>query len=209
VLFYFGYVREQALFAYFGVDLGSIGFSTTDYLVRSAGTLFIPLGTLLIAGVAAVIAHLLLTYALVRVDRRWRRIAWVAFGAIAVALLVIGVIGLRRRADPLGSPLISPIALGSGALLLEYAVNTARNTQTVPAPLSAVLASTRTLRQGLTIALVLVALLWATANVAQQRGIDAARAIELSLPIQPQAVVYSRDRLQITGPGVGLSELDA
>jgi hypothetical protein len=56
---------------------------------------------------------------------------------------------------------------------------------------------------------VLVAVFWATANVARQRGVDAARAIELSLPIQPQAVVYSRDRLQIAGPGVGLSELDA
>jgi hypothetical protein len=64
VLYYFGYVREQALFAYFGVDLGSVGFSTTDYLVRSAGTVFLPLATVLVAGVTAVIAHHLLGYLL-------------------------------------------------------------------------------------------------------------------------------------------------
>ena len=40
ILYYFGYVRELALFGYFGVDLGSLQFSTTDYLVRSVGTIF-------------------------------------------------------------------------------------------------------------------------------------------------------------------------
>jgi hypothetical protein len=209
VLFYFGYVREQALFAYFGVDLGSVGFSTTDYLVRSAGTLFVPLATVLVTAVAAVAAHLLLVYALSRVDRRWRRAAWLALGVIAVALLLIGVVGLRRRADPGHSPLAAPVALGGGILLLQYVVDAATPNEDPPAPLPSVVATTRTLRQGLTLALVLVAGFWATANVAQQRGLDAARAIELSLPIQPQAVVYSRDRLQITGPGIAVTELDA
>ena len=62
MLFYFGYVREQALFAYFGVDLGSLGFTTTDYLVRSTGTVFVPVATLLVAAVAAVAGHYLLLY---------------------------------------------------------------------------------------------------------------------------------------------------
>ena len=45
ILYYFGYVRELALFGYFGVDLGSLQFSTTDYLVRSAETIFLTIGT--------------------------------------------------------------------------------------------------------------------------------------------------------------------
>jgi hypothetical protein len=36
VLYYFGYVREQALFSHFGIDLGIVGFATTDYLVQEA-----------------------------------------------------------------------------------------------------------------------------------------------------------------------------
>jgi len=209
VLYYFGYVREQALFAHFGIDLGSLGFTTTDYLVRSAGTLFVPLAILLLAAVAAVVAHHLLTYVLGRANRRWQRIAWTTLGAVAVILVLIGVVGLHRRGDPLVSPLAAPVALGSGAFLLQYAVDTAQTNEAVPAPLSAALAATRTLRRAVTAALVLVAIFWATANVAQKRGIDAAQAIELSLPTQPQAVVYSRERLQITGPGVVLSRLDA
>jgi hypothetical protein len=45
--------------------------------------------------------------------------------------------------------------------------------------------------------------------VAQQHGLRTARAVELSLPVQPQAVVYSRERLQITGLGVDVTELTA
>jgi hypothetical protein len=62
VLYYFGYVREQALFAYFGIDLGSLDFSTADYLVRSAGTLFFSLATLLVVAVMAVASHYVLLY---------------------------------------------------------------------------------------------------------------------------------------------------
>ena len=209
VLFYFGYVREQALFAYFGVGLGSLGFTTTDYLVRSTGTVFVPVATLLVAAVAAVAGHYLLSYWLGRRVRRSQRITCLVLCAAAVVLLLFGVIGLYRRADPLLSPLAAPAALGTGAFLLEYAVGAARTTGAVPDPLSRALASTVVLRWVTVAALVLVAVFWATANVAQQRGIDAARAIELSLLTQPQAVVYSRSRLQITGPGVTLTPLDA
>ena len=209
VLYYFGYVREQALFAYFGVDLDSLDFTTTDYLVRSTGTLFVPLATLLVVVIAAVAGHHLLRYLIGRADRRRQQIAWVVLGAIAIALLLLGAIGLYRRDHPLLGPLVAPAALGTGVLLLEYAVDTAKATDTMSAPLTTALAATSTLRRVTAAALILVAVFWATANIAQQRGIDAARAIELSLPTQPQAVVYSRTRLQITGQGVNLATLNA
>jgi hypothetical protein len=207
-LYYFGYVREQALFSYFGVDLGSVGFSTNDYLIRSADTVFLPLATVLVASVAVLIAHHLIVYFLARAGRRWRRAAWITLGVITLILLIAGMVGLQRRAHPLVSPLASPVALLGGALLLEYTVEIVRANESIPGQLSTVLASTRILRRGLMTALVLIAAFWATATVAQERGIDAATAIEISLPIQPQAVVYSHDRLEITGPGVSLSRLD-
>ena len=76
VLYYFGYVREQALFSHFGIDLGIVGFSTTDYLVRSTSTVFFPLATVLLLGVVAVAGHYLLVHLLPRMDDRWRQAAW-------------------------------------------------------------------------------------------------------------------------------------
>jgi len=60
ILYYFGYTRERALFGYFGVDLESLRFSTTDYLVSSVGTIFVPIGTVLLCGVFALAGHHLL-----------------------------------------------------------------------------------------------------------------------------------------------------
>jgi hypothetical protein len=209
VLYYFGYVREQALFSHFGIDLSIVGLSTTDYLVRSTSTVFFPLATALALGVAAVTVHYLFVYLLPRLDDRWRRVIWVALGPMAFMLLVAGVVGLWRRTNPAFHPLFAPVALASGAFLLEYTTNMIQTHETVPDQLSTVLASTQTVRRGLLAALALVAIFWTTTTVAQQRGTAAANAIEISLPIRPQAIVYSRTRLQITGPGVTLSRLDA
>jgi hypothetical protein len=209
VLYYFGYVREQALFSHFGIDLSIVGFSTTDYLVRSTSTVFFPLATVLVLGVAAIAVHYLFVYLLPRLNDRWRRVVWVSLGALAFVLLVAGVVGLQRRTNPAFGPLFAPIALASGAFLLEYTTEMVQTHESVPDQLSTVLASTQTVRRGLLAALALVAVFWTTTTVAQQRGIAAANAIEISLPIHPQAIVYSRTRLQITGPGVTLSRLDA
>ena len=209
VLYYFGYVREQALFSHFGIDLSIVGFSTTDYLVRSTSTVFLPLATALVLGVAAVAVHYLFVYLLPRLEDRWRWAVWVTLGAVAFALLVAGVAGLQRRTNPAIHPLFAPVALASGALLVEYTAGMVRTHEAVPDQLSAVFDATRSVRRGLLVALALVAIFWTTTTVAQQRGVAAADAIEISLPIRPQAVVYSRTRLQITGPGVALSRLDA
>jgi hypothetical protein len=209
VLYYFGYVRQQAFFAYFGVDLGSVGLSTSDYLVRSAGPLFVPTASLLLLGLGAVVLHLLVSNSLRGVSTRALRVVWCIVGIVALALLTFGIVGLSRRGDPLLNPLAAPLALGAGAILLDYGSQTSRLGGLGHEAWRDALESTRLLRTSLTVALVLVATFWGTANVALQHGLRTARAVELSLPVQPQAVVYSRDRLQITGAGVGVTELAA
>jgi hypothetical protein len=210
VLYYFGYVREQALFAYFGTDLGSLGFSTTDYLVGSAGTFFVLLATLLLAAVGAVVGHHLLQYLLSRAGPGPRRVIWIACGAAGVVLLAFGVIGLYRRGHPLLSPLAAPCALGAGVVLLEYVASAAAaaTRATAATALPTALGTTGMLRRALAGALVLVTFFWLAANVALQHGVAAAHAIELTLPTHPQAVVFSHDRLQISGPGVNVVPLD-
>jgi hypothetical protein len=208
ILYYFGYLREHALFAYFGVDLGTAGLSTTDYVVRSAGTMFLPVVTLLLIAMVAVVVHHVLSYVLGRSGRAVARTTWFAVAVVAVLLLSLGVAGLRHRGELPGSPLVAPLALGGGAVLAEYAVRLAQASEHLGPQMSRALALSRNLRNGLVIAVVLVAAFWATADVAQQRGIAAARAIEASLPIRPKAVVFSTQRLQVGGPGVTLTELD-
>jgi hypothetical protein len=208
VLYYFGYVREQALFSHFGIDLGIVGFSTTDYLVRSTSSVFFPLATVLVIGVAAVAVHHLLVYLLSRLPARRRGVVWAVLAVTAFVLLVAGVVGLQRRANPAIGPLFAPVALASGAVLLQYTADMVQLHQPTPDQLSTVLASTQKVRRGLLAALALVAVFWVMTTVAQQRGVAAANAVEISLLVSPQAVVYSRVRLQITGPGVTLSKLD-
>lgn len=104
VLYYFGHVREQALFTYFGDRSRYRRLSTTDYLVRSAGTVFLPLATVLVGGVVAVVAHHVLVYLLPQLGRRWQRGVWMTLGATALVLLVAGVVGLQQRVNPPSAP---------------------------------------------------------------------------------------------------------
>jgi hypothetical protein len=114
---------------------------------------------------------------------------------------------VRRRADPAVGSLVGPLALGGGAILLQYALD-GPGPGILPVAVSSPLAGTRLVRRVAIAALVLIAIFWATANLAHRRGDEAARLIEASLPLQSQAVVYSKNRLQITGPGVGVATLD-
>ncbi|TMQ97115.1 hypothetical protein ETD83_20565 [Actinomadura soli] len=208
ILYYFGYVRERSLFAYFGIDLGTVGFTTTDYLVKSAGPVFSPLASVMVFGVGALIAHHLLVHLLRGASSRGRMVICVLLTALAVTLVTIGAVSLHRHADDIISgPYLSPAALGAGTLLLEYVAETAMRYGVARGAWAEILVSTRSVRRLMLIALALIAAFWATANAAQEHGNDAARAIELSLPTSAQAVVYSRERLHITGSGVGVLRL--
>jgi hypothetical protein len=219
-LYYFGYVREQALFGYFGVDLGSVGFSPADYVLRSAGTVFLPLVLVVMGLLAALVLHRALSLVVAGSGMRRRRMTGRLLVVLAVALLGVGVLDLAGRGTVLSvtsaflaggggnglwSALLPPLALGSGAVLLEYTATVVL----LPRESRPVMAPTR-LRRGLLVILALVAAFWATTDVAVERGESAARTFEVSLPLQPEIVVYSRLRLQIADATVHrLSQVQA
>jgi hypothetical protein len=209
MLYFFGYAREQAFFAYFGVDLSSVGYTTSDYLVRSAGPVFVLVGWLLLATLIAVILHHLVSYAMLRTSARRRLMVLSALGALAVAFLAFGVSGLLRPSDPLIDPVAAPVALAMGTLLVDYLAQAPRLGGRAPPPIADALTSTRPLRRGLSVALILLAAFWCLDIVAVQHGKGAARAFEMSLLVRPKAIVYSHDRLQVTGLGVTTTRLDA
>src|SRR3954454_2539443 len=52
LLFYFGYVSSRAEYAYFGVDVDTIGLSTRDFVMRSPQALLVPVLLLTVLGAA-------------------------------------------------------------------------------------------------------------------------------------------------------------
>jgi hypothetical protein len=235
LLYFFGYLRERAFYSYFGLDLGSLGFSTTDYLVRSAETVFRPVAVLLAIALGAVVLHIGLTIALDRADIRAEadakarakalaeagdaisgdtdddkrvtsRIA-LAIAAVAVALLVFGIGDLGLAAVRIGELLLAPLALITGAAGVEYAVHLAQDRSLRSAQLRRLLGQTGAARRGLLIALAVFSAFWATSDLADREGTAAAHVIADTLPIQTKVIVFSRERLQLTGPGVQLVQL--
>ena len=57
LLFYFGYVFTRSQYAYFGVDVDTIGFTPRDYVMRSPQPLLVPLLVLTVMSVAVVALH--------------------------------------------------------------------------------------------------------------------------------------------------------
>jgi len=57
LLFYFGYVYTKSQYAYFGVDVDTIGLTPRDYVMRSPQPLLVPLLVLTVLSVAAVALH--------------------------------------------------------------------------------------------------------------------------------------------------------
>ncbi len=205
VLYYFGYVRERALYAYFGVPVGSLDLTTTDYVLQSTQAIFTPLASLLVVTLVAVLAHqLVLGRAAARHPTWWRR-GVVVTAVVALVLLGLGVAALARL-PPL-RPVAGALSLGAGAALLEYAVWMVAADRKVPPPVRASLHQGRFLRGGVLAAVVLLALFWWTANVANSNGLSTARAIEGSLVVRNEAVVLSTRPLAVSGYGVEVERL--
>jgi hypothetical protein len=213
LLYYFGYVRGRAFYAYFGLHLSALDLSPATYVVGSADALFRPFATLAIALGLVFVAHHGIVLALAHGSSRSARAVALGLCVVGALLGVVGVLGLYgppRVIGEAGATLAvwSPLALASAGLLFEYGIWTASHYAVPPPRIAAVLRTNVELRRGIVGALVLIAAFWGVTNAARARGEANARLYELSLPLQSQAVVYSRHDLHLPGPGVARTELD-
>jgi hypothetical protein len=206
LLYYFGYVRERAFFSYFGINLGTLEFTTSDYVLRSAQAVFSPLASVFLLGVLMLIAHQLVIAVTHDGAPRWWRASWIAAAGISLGLLSIGASGLYFHFAVQG-PKASAIALGVGAVLFDYSAWMA----TLDPQLSPVVLDTlrrsRWQRRTLIVGLALIAAFWWTASVATQNGLESAKAVQSSLENRGEAVVMSKERLGIMGTGVYVESL--
>ena len=193
LLYYFGWIREGAVFGYFGVDQSTLGFSTTDYLLRSAEIAFRPLTWLFAVAAAILTVYLLLRAQLSRSPRKACLVVSLTLAALGVFLSIDGIAVVFGYADLPRDAIRAPITFGLGVTILECG-------------LSLILTSRPSVevigRRGLSALLVGVAIFWATTLYAQQLGGAVARRIGANPTSAAGVVVYSSRDLNITGPGV-------
>jgi hypothetical protein len=187
--YYFGWRREEAFAGYFGIDPALLELSTDEYVLRSVDALFAPVVVLLLVAFCALAIHALLADR-IESDYTAPVVFLVGLAALAVGLaLAVG--------HPVSSRVIyvQALGLGVGAALIMYALAHWPGLQTATSSLAA----TSFVAAGV----VIVSLFWATAEYADDRGLQTARRLARNIDVSPQALVYSKVDLGIDPLGMG------
>lgn len=194
LLYYFGWVRTGAIFSHFGVEQTMLGYSSQDYLLRSAGVAFRPVASLLLAAAVAIAVH----RTLAALYERWERLRIpiiVILGATGSLLLVIGVATLFGILV-LTYPLLAALGLVAGAFAVESVGTLWLN------PRSSRIALL--VRRLLIAGMVVIASFWSCAIYAQNVGSRLAAGWAADLSRRPEVIIYSSQDLQLTGPGLAV-----
>ncbi|KPM53470.1 hypothetical protein CcI49_29305 [Frankia sp. CcI49] len=222
LLYYFGYVRTQVVCDYFGISISRLGLSSQDYVVRSSRLVFDRLVVLAVLALVGIVVHLLMTRGLHKLSpqSRWCR-------AAAPAVAVGSALSFLAALDGFGRLPGSPwwftreevaVPLGLGAILAEYAVHLAegqrlrrwrqRRRRRRGEPPSPLMSSGGTLaRRALLGSVVLIAVFWGFAVQAASEGAKVTYAVASDVPHQPEAIVYTKERLQLDGYGINVTSL--
>ena len=191
VLFYFGWARVRATYAYFGVDVSVLNFSVSDYVLRSVSTAFpllIALGALTVAAILidARLQPMLLskpTHVTVLI-RVLSAAGWgLVVAGFALALVITG---------PGGSEPPGPTIMLAGFAIVVYALMLRnRYASQNEGRLVIILAG-----------LLFLAFFWSVTAYANFVGIRIAEELQATLPGAPNVTVYSSSNLSLDGPGM-------
>lgn len=193
---YFGWTLTNARASYFGIDPSTLGFTTGDYVLRSADALYVPLGAIVLTILAAVSIHSVFRNGLAnRLSQSAITRVALACGAVGLVLLSLGIAAVFR---PLPFPthyLFAPLSPALGAALLAYAIYLLRGPLS---PVPVVLIG----------ALVILSAFWATSRYADALGRGRAQDLAESLERRPSVGLYTSERLQLDLPGVTETAFD-
>jgi hypothetical protein len=204
LLFYFGYASSRAQYAYFGIDIDTVGLGTQDYVMRSPEPLLTPLMVLIVLTAALTGLNVLVQRRIdgagagraAARDRRRRYRRWVdrliVLGAVALGAGVLLLLAYPVLQNWWLHPLVTPLLIATGATLTGYGRRLVgamdgqrRPRRTVPITLVAA-----------------VGVFWATATVAQWSGTGAAHEVARHLDRLPSLILDTKERLYLTSPGI-------
>jgi hypothetical protein len=197
--FWFGWTLTNARSRYLGVDASVFGFSPTDYILRSADAVIVPvilvcLGGLLWVSLIAGINILL--------DRPGMRHPVRIGATIALAIAIVGVLVALRAMFAGFAPgthyLAAPLVLGVSALVAGTAASVLRRTAADPRQRLARLWG----RGGvvLTATIVVAALFWGSTLYADALGRGRGMDVEQQLGRLPSVAVFSAVPLALDTP---------
>jgi hypothetical protein len=177
LLFYFGYVSSRAQYAYFGVDVDTIGLSTRDFVMRSPQALLVPV--LLLTVLGAVL--LAVTRLLNRHPPSGTGLAWIQrTGWTVVGLGALMVVGYRWLGGWPAYGMVTPLVLTAGLLVLAWVWQ-------------------HTGARGAAVALAVVAagvcIFWAMATLAEWTGTGVAKRTARNLDELPAVVLDTKESL--------------
>jgi hypothetical protein len=207
LLFYFGYVCARSQYAYFGVDVDTIGLGTQDYIMRSPQPLLAPLLVLTLIGAGVLALH--------TATRRRMAVAAVGVGRLARGLTIVGLVALgsgvillviySQVRDWALYNLVTPLLIALGAALTAYGSRvrqlTAAATDTESAPAQRSLLLRRT-SSTLIYVLIAAGTFWTTATVAQWTGRGLAQHDAQNLNRLPSVILDTKERLYLRSPGI-------
>lgn len=207
ILYYFGWVYTNARSSYFGIDPGSLQFSTTDYLLRSIQPIFIPLTAILSVALGTLALHgMLLAQLSGRREALFKRVSTTLI-LLGAGLIVVAAIGTARQGVLPVDLLLVPLCLAGGTLLASYGVYLRRRLAP-PSVRNEEQQWVNTTSVILISVVALLATLWAMGDWAEALGRASATDTVARLATRPSLVVYSKYSLAIQpAHGVQVEEL--
>src|ERR1700712_1324142 len=202
---YFGYVWTDSFYEYFGVDAATLQFSPQDYIVRSGGALYVPVGAILLISLAFVWMQPSVI-AFVRRHRHssWWRLALRLLVAIGILLVAAGVAFVLIPGSTSRDSMLAPLSLAAGVLVLGYCRSLA-GLQSSGRPRRA--RGREAASTGLVLAVVTLCLFWGANSFAQQYGRGMAVDLSQQIRLRPAVILDTSEELFLQLPGVTESAL--
>lgn len=205
LLYYFGWSHAYWFLNYFGVNSTALGFTSTDYLMRSVDALFVPMTVAATAGLVAVWGHTVLRARLAAGSRPRVLRVLMPVMALAGAVLVIGGFCSVFVTTVLSQHLVAaPLSLGFGVLLLVYTAHLQRflTAQKQKPAYNNGRGWAAVVEFSVVFVFVGLSPFWAATDYSAAVGRSRASNFVAGLTTYPNVVVYSERSLSLYAPGV-------